>query len=282
MQPANQTTDQPASQTTDQQRGKKNKKKKRHTSTWIALASAATAIVAAAISAYQVHIAGQQNTEAEQTQLVSLTSVIAQQFTQIATATNQTSATPLAHNVAAQTNQGFAAQLQVDGQASAVLIQALNGNGVASVEYIQVARALDWTGDTTDAITYYKKALTAPPYAPGTRAQALRFLGYVYYGLGQSVTGHRYYLLATQVYRKYPGKYYRSSEAATIAQGYAEDASWQISIHNCPLAANEMMVVERLLAPYSAAYTVTLVPQADLNTDQKNYAAKCKGTGKRA
>ena len=59
IQPANPATGHTASKPPDHP-----PKKKRHIATWIALASAATAITAAGISGLQVNLAGQQNTEA--------------------------------------------------------------------------------------------------------------------------------------------------------------------------------------------------------------------------
>jgi D-serine deaminase-like pyridoxal phosphate-dependent protein len=135
--PSSQPTGHPASQQTNHPA-----KKKRHVATWIALASAGAAIVAAGVSAFQVSIASQQNAVAEQEQLVSLTASIAQQLAQ-----QQTTVTQAAGNLtgaartAAESNAtlGLVATLTVEGQAAAVLINSLHGDGVAGIEYVQVA-----------------------------------------------------------------------------------------------------------------------------------------------
>jgi hypothetical protein len=264
--PADQPTSHPADQPTNHPR-----KKKRHVATWIALASAVTAIAAAAISGYQVHIAGQQNTQSEQTQLVNLTTMIAQQFAD--SGNNQVTRTSAAQSILATKLQGRVELLSVYGQAGAVLIQDLNGNGVASMEYIEVGRALDYTGDTAGAIPYYKDALIAPPHAPYTRAQAMRYLGFLYYGLGSNMIAHRYMMRATKVYGRHPLEY-KSGVANTIAQGYVEDADWQIYI-NCRTAAADMEAGQRVLGSYSA----DAVTQTFLNIDEKNYAGNCNGSG---
>jgi len=139
------------------------------------LASAGAAIVAAGVSAFQVSIAKQQNAVAEQEQLVSLTASIAQQLAQ-----QQTTVTQAAGNLtgaartAAESNAtlGLVATLTVEGQAAAVLISSLHGDGVAGIEYVQVARALASSGDTGQAITFYKDAVDAPPHDAVTRANA--------------------------------------------------------------------------------------------------------------
>jgi len=255
---------QPDSHTPDEPTSHPRRKKKDHVLTWISLASAATAIVAAAISGYQVHIAGQQNTEAQQTQLVTLTALIAQQF-----AEGHSAARPLS------TYQGAARseRISVYGQAASVLIDDLKGNGVASTEYVEVARALDYTGATTEAIPYYKDALTAPPNAPYTRAQALRYLGSLYYGLGSNVIAHRYMLQSTKVYRGHPLEY-KSSVVNSTVQGYEQDAYWQVYI-NCGTAAADMEAARRAIGSYSLGP----IAQSWVDTVEKSYKSKCKGSG---
>lgn len=264
-QQTSQTADQPTSHPPDEPTSHpRKKKKKRHVSTWIALASAATAIVAAAISGYQVHIADKQNTQAEQTQLVTLTALIAQQF-----ATANSARTPLsAWQVAAGVER-----VSVYGQEGSVLIHDLKGIGVASMEYIEVGRALDDSGATAEAIPYYKDALTAPPYVPYSRATAMRYLGAIYYGLGSNVIAHQYMMQATKVYRGHPLAY-KSTVANVIAQGYAEDAYWQGYL-NCRIAAADMEAARRAIAPYS---TATII-QSWLNSDEAVYKSKCNGSG---
>jgi hypothetical protein len=140
----NQPANQAASQATDHpahQPANHSSKKKQHTATWIALASAATAIVAAVISGLQVNLAGKQNAEAEQQQLVSLTSLIGRQFAQQSTPAKNARNSAIGQFAAANASEEKYALLTVEGQAGAVLVHDLNGAGVAAVEYIQVGRA---------------------------------------------------------------------------------------------------------------------------------------------
>jgi hypothetical protein len=273
--PVNHATGDPANQPRDHPPNEK-----RGVPTWIALASAGTAIVAAVIAGFQVNQSGRQNTEAAQAQLVSLTTTISQQLTAIDTGTS----TPVGASTkagastglstSAATDQGNVAQLTVEGQAGAVLIGDLNGNGVASIEYVEVGRALEYEGDTADAITYYKDALSAPPHDASTRAEALRFLGWAYYTLGQNVIAHQYMIRATKTFRGHPletGSYL----ANTIAQGYLEDADWQIYIHHCPIGSADFSAVRRVMGPYRE----NVVNQNFFTTDTKEFISKCIGTG---
>jgi tetratricopeptide (TPR) repeat protein len=269
-QQTSQTADQPTSHPPDEPTShprKKNsnkKKKKKHVSTWIALASAATAIIAAAISGYQVRIADKQNTQAEQTQLATLTALIAQQFATANSARSPLSAWQIAAGVE---------RLSVYGQAGSVLIHDLKGIGVASMEYIEVGRALDYSGATAGAIPYYKDAITAPPYVPYTRAQAMRYLGAIYYNLGSNAIAHQYMMRATKVYRGHPLEY-KSTVANVIAQGYAEDAYWQAYL-NCRIAAADMKAARLAIVSYS---TPTII-QSWLTSDENAYKSKCSGSG---
>lgn len=267
-QQTSQTAGQPTSHPPDEltsHPGKKNKKKKKkgHVPTWIALASAATAVVAAAISGYQVHVADKQNTQAEETQLATLTALIAQQFATVNSP--RTSLSPWKAAAGAE-------RLSVYGQDGSVLIHDLKASEVASVEYIEVGRALDYSGATAEAIPYYKDALTAPPYVPYTRAQAMRYLGAIYYDLGSNVIGHQYMMRSTKVYHGHPLEY-KATIAKVIAQGYAEDAYWQTNL-SCRIAAADMEAAHHVMEPY----TDTII-QSWLNSDENAYTSKAKAAG---
>jgi tetratricopeptide (TPR) repeat protein len=275
IQPANQATGHPASEPTDHPpKKKKKKKKKRHVATWIALASAATALVAAAISGLQVNLAGKQNTVAEQQQLVNLTSLIGQQFAQQGTSTTGTLKGLAGTQAAANATQAEVAQLTVEGQAAAVLIRGLNGDGVAGIEYVDVARALYFSGDTTDAITYYSDAQNAPPYDATTHALALRYLGGVYYQLGQKAVAHRDYMRATKVFSRHSLQT-RNYIANAIAQAYLADAGYQILIKGCHIAAADMVAAHRAMGSYTEG-AVDLSLQA---VDTKAYPLQCASAG---
>ena len=73
------TTVQPTNPAAEQ----KDEQKGRHASTWIAVASAVTAVVAAVLSGLQVNLASSEHADGERQQLVSLTTLIATQFAQL-------------------------------------------------------------------------------------------------------------------------------------------------------------------------------------------------------
>jgi hypothetical protein len=271
-QQANQTSSQPAGQPANQPTDHPPKKN-RHVSRWIALASAATAIIAALISWNQVRIASQQNTETEQAQLESIATAIAQQ--------NLALNEPASPSTAPATLQADDAELTVEAGTGAVLIRELNGNGVAGIEYVEVGWALDYTGAIADAMTYYKDALNAPPPDTPIQAEALRYLGFAYYGVGQSVTGHYYFMQATKAFGKHPLAN-QTFVANAIAQGYLEDAEAyrdnagsQISINGCRLIAADLAAARGVMRSYAA----NPVTQSDQANDSQAYSSSCNGAG---
>lgn len=267
IQSANQATGPPANNPADHP----GKKKKRHVATWIALASAATAIAAAVLSGLQVNLAGKQNTEAEQQQLVSLTSLIGQQFTQQGTAKAPTLKSLSGTAVEAQ---GLTAELTVEGQAGAVLIGDLNGDGVASAEYVEVGEALYFSGDAAGAITDYNDALKAPPYDATTRATALRFLGSLYYDLGRNVIAHQDFMRSTKVFGRHSLQT-KAYAANTIAQSYLADAGFQIQIRGCRIAASDGMAARRVMG----SYTANTIVRSYEALDTKEYRKQCASAG---
>ncbi len=219
-------------------------KKKRHPATWIALASAVTAIVAAGISFNQVNVAAQQNTEAEQTQLVALTTTITSQFAQGQTSSNQSGNQSAATNLAQVTGeanavQGVVAELSAEGQAAAVLINSLHGNGVAGIEYVQAARALQTGGEEAQAISFYKDAIAVSPGDVATRGDALRFLAALYYSLGRNAIGHRDMIEAARIFMGHVELTHSLIEES-IAQAYLGDAYFQLLIDGCRVAIADL------------------------------------------
>ena len=225
-------------------------KKDRRAATWLALASAVTAVAAAVISGVQVHVASEQNIAAEQQELLALTTDIAQQFAQ-----QQANIRQAAGNLTGQertmaisaANIAMTTHLVAEGQAGAVLITKLHGNGVVGMEYIQVGRALAMGDETTETIAFYKAAMDAPPRAAGTRATALRYLASLYYDLGQPVTGHDYNMKAVRVY----GGHRELSRFKThngMAQSYLVDAKAQLRLGGCKIAAADMAAARRTLS----------------------------------
>jgi hypothetical protein len=251
------TTVQPASQaaeTTVQPASQAAGKKGRHLSILITVATALTAVVAAVISAWSVNTAKQADTATKQQQLLNLTFTIAQQFD-----VSQT--------------QGITDQLEAEGEAGAVLINDLNGNGVASIEYIQVARALNNDGHGIAAATFFKKAVNAPPYDPETRATALRYLAVFYYHINQPMAGRRYAMQAVKALNR-SSKEPRFFRANAIAQAYYLDADAQLDTKGgCPIAARDMAAGQKALGTYSADGNV----QTNASAAKDQYKSKCKG-----
>ena len=236
----------------------KQKKKKWHVATWIALASAATAIVAALISANQVNVAAAQNIVAEQEQLVTLTTTIAQQLAQGQASGNQSAASeglatllgPLQVQGESNASQVAIAELAADGQAAAVLINSLHGSGVAGIEYVEVANALVAGGDMAQAITFYDDAVNAPPGDVVTRANALRNEAGVYYSLGRNVIAHQDMMAAA---RLFTGQVVltQSLRERSIAQAYLADSYYQILIKGCQVAIADVQGAEDAIAELS-------------------------------
>jgi hypothetical protein len=229
-------------------------KKNRRIERWLALASgvaAVAAVAAASVSVFQVGVTRQQNTVAEQDQLVALTATIAQTITQQQANINHAdgSLTGVARAQAvANLQTATVAQLEVDGEAAAVLISELHGAGVAGIEYVQVAEALDISGHMGQAITFYSDAVSAPPHDAVTRADALRNQGGLYYSLGQDGAGHRDYVEAASVFEGHVQmtQFLRDN---SMAQAYLNDADNQLGINGCHVAASDTQAALRALAP---------------------------------
>jgi hypothetical protein len=254
----------------------KKKKKKLHFATWIALASAAAAIVAAIISASSVNVAKAQNIAAEQQQLVTITVAIEQDFTGQQAAEEQAAGdlTGAARSAAmANADLAIVAETEADAQAAAVLIGNLHGDGVAGIEYITVARALANYGDTALAIIYYKDAVNASLYDVPTRADALRFEGALYYSLGQDASGHRDMMSAAQAYGGHP-ELTKNLIDNSIAQAYLADANYQIYAMGCRTAATDIANAKRAVAPLGTN-GAQLDIQALESEDAVAYSSKC-------
>lgn len=209
---------------------------------WIAWIGAAAAIAAAAYAGWNAHVASQENIVAEQQQLLTLTVSIAQQFADQQQTVSQAEGqlTGTARSSAQSSAQvGITNQLGADGEAAAVLIGDLRGNGVAGVEYVQAAKALVVAGDISEALAFYQDALAAPPHAPDTLANALRGEGSVYYGLGRPTLGRQYMMRAVRVYAGHP-ELTASDIENSVAQSYLYDAEYQLGRKNCTIAENDL------------------------------------------
>lgn len=242
----------------------KKKRKKLHFATWIALASAAAAVIAAYVSASSVNVAKAQNIAAEQQQLVSITISIEQAFSGEQAAENQAALglTGTAKSTAvSEVDQNVVAETAAYAQAAAVLISNLHGNGVAGIEYVEVARALANYGDTALAISYYQDAVNASQFDVPTRADALRFEAGLYYSLGQRSTGHQDMIAAATIYNGHL-ELTQNLIDSSIAQAYLEDAGYQILADDCQIAATDMADAQRAVTPLGGITGSNLGDQA--------------------
>jgi tetratricopeptide (TPR) repeat protein len=230
--------------------------KDRHISTWIAVASAVTAVVALVISVLQVNLASKEHADTERQQLVSLTTLIAQQFAQL---TDSNVATVIA-------------ELTVEGQAATELVRDLHGDGVTGTEYTQIGRALGKSGYTAEAITYYKNAVNRSRHEPETYAEALRYLGLAYYSILRPELAHQAFMQAAKVYSGghvvEPPDYI----ANNIAQAYLLDAQAQLD-YNCRTAHTELKVAQNSIKPADENPLV----KYDMNIIPQEYKSKCGG-----
>ena len=220
-------------------------------------------------------VAEQQNMAAEQQQLVTITTSIAAQLAGEQTAENQAAGnlTGTARSIAiSNAGMGITAQLTADGEAAAVLINNLHGNGVAGIEYIQVARALADGDDTAGAITYYEDAVNAPPHNVPTRADALRNEAALLYSLGQSATAHQDMMRAVRIYSG-PLELTKSDIDNAVAQAYLGDAGYQIEI-SCRVAAADMADAQHAVAPLGTNGANAAI-QALTGTDETVYQKRC-------
>jgi hypothetical protein len=255
---------------------KDKKRRKLHLATWIALASALSAIVAAGISAISVNVVKEQNIAAEQQQLVTITTFIAGQFSDLQTTENQAAAnlTGTARATAVSNAElGVAAELNADAQAAAVLINNLHGDGVAGIEYIEVARALYDGSDTSLALIYYNDAVNAPPHDVPTRANALRNEAAIYYSLSQNVIAHRDMIEAATIFATRHLELTRSYIDNSIAQAYLGDAGYQTQV-SCRTAVIDMRDAQKAIALLGTS-GINVTVQALEDTDSASYDTKC-------
>lgn len=255
------------------------KKKKWHAATWIALASAATAIAAAGISFNQVNVAAEQNSVTEQTQLVALTTTITTQLAQAQAPGSQSGNQSAANNLAQVTGeanavQGVVAELSAEGQAAAALINSLHSNGVAGIEYVQAARALQAGGEEAQAITFYKDAIAVSPGDVGTRGDAWRFMASLYYSLGQNLIGHQDMMTAARIFRGHVELTHSLIEES-IAQAYLGDAYYQLLNDSCHVAITDLKAALRAVAA-SGLKSTSADPTLFALADQDTVAAHTK------
>jgi outer membrane murein-binding lipoprotein Lpp len=263
--------------------GHPSNRKKRHVSTWVAVASAVAAILAAVIAALQVDVgrsqvnaANTQNIETQQEELATLAAQIGGLFEQEQTGTNQATGAltrPPAQSAAeASTLNAAIAQLTVDGQAGGALIHSLHNKGIVGIEDIEIARALAYAGDNSDAVVYYKDAVNAIPHSPTTSGTALQYMAVIYYTNRQFSVAHRQLTLAAKVFkgqRLEPPDYVVNN----VAEAYLVDASYQVTV-SCRVAFADLQLTHQALGGYQPNTVVgTLLAQ-----DASAYDSKCKAS----
>jgi len=231
--------------------------------TWVALVSA---VVAVAALLWQGHVSSRERIADERQQLVALTTQIAEQIAKEQTVADTALSSALV------------AKLTVEGQAGVVLLDDLDDNGVAGYEYIEVARALEISGDKADAIEYYERALHAQPQNAVTRAIALRYRGLLYYDVGRFVDAHQDMMGAAGVFSEHllETPYYIAN---SVARAYVMDAYYQLQppLKSCSTAWDDMDRAVRALGSQQADSTVKWY------TDHANelWWSMCWGSGKR-
>jgi hypothetical protein len=244
--------------------------------TWIALASAVAAIIAAYIAGSSVKVAESQNVAADQQQLVGITIAIEQAFSGQQSSEDQAGAnlTGTAKSAAiANADLAIVSETAADAEAAAVIISDLHGNGVEGIEYVTVARALANYGNTSLAITYFNDAVNASLDDVPVRADALRNEAGLYYALGQGALGHQDFISAALIYNGHL-EISKSLTDNSIAQAYLLDAADQIAIGGCRVAATDLLDAKRGLAPLGTN-GANLSVQTLTSEDDTAYDKKC-------
>jgi predicted nucleic acid-binding protein len=246
-------------------------------STWAAIAAAGVSLVALGFSA---HYSSTQNTltkqgqvAAERDRLLDITASIAQQLAREQGATGTAGATT-SHTAVAATTENIAI-LAVEAEASKPLIADLQGiHGVTAYEYIQVAQALEISGDRAGAFLMYKYALTSSYSNAVERSTALRYLGVFYYKLAKPTIGHQYLMRAAEAFKFafLADPYYTAN---SIAQAYLLDAYYQLTISKgCSTARDDMSAARRAMGFYGR----TSVVQSYENAVKEAFQTRCSGS----
>jgi hypothetical protein len=243
----------------------------------IALLAALGAVASALYAHGQIQQAKQQNIATQQQQLLTLVTDIVQQPVALSQATANLKGFALV------TTQGvFRNELDADGQAAATIITALRGEGqaIAAVEYVEVAKAFENTGDNAQAIAYLAAAVgAANKDDPDDIAFGMRAEASLHYSIGDSGIAHQEYMQAVMVFKRLPHVSYVTRWDADngMAQSYLNDASSQIAIGGCQTAHDDLISAEMALAPLGSKNVSTL-NQDQNQTDQAAYNKQCKSS----
>ena len=161
-------------------------------------------------------------------------------------------------------------ELNIEGQSAEGVISQLAGNGVTSIEYDEVARALTYGSETAQAIAYFQDAVKAPPHDLVVEQEALRAEGDLYYNVGQPATGHDYVIRSIQIFSGHLtiSKNFRAND---IAQSYLNDASYQLNI-SCRTAATDIMAAKNVTSQAGGANTTNA---SSIANEQAEYNRNC-------
>ncbi len=240
----------------------------------VALVAALAAVASAVYAHGQIQQAKLQNIAAQQQQLLTLVTDIVQEPVAASQATANLKGGALV------TTQGeFRNELDADGQAAATIIMALRGEDqvIAAVEYVEVAKASEDSGDNAQAISYLDDAVgAANKDDPDDVAYAWRADASLHYSIGDSGIAHQEYMQAVMAFKRLPQSSYVSQWDADngIAQSYLNDASEQIAIRGCKIARADLISAEIDLLPLEPNSVSTL--NKDQNqADQSAYNQQC-------
>lgn len=213
----------------------------RHPSTLISLGAMSIALISAAIGAYQVNLARQQNTASEQQELVALVGDIAQDPANIAqqslTFKNNTSAI-------SQAQAGAEFTELADAEEAINIVGLLKGNGVTAAEYYEIALGLQPGESYGQALDFLGKAVKLPS-DPRTHASILRLEAGIYYDLGRVSKAEREDMLAGQAFNHVPDVT-KGDREANVAFTNLWDAYYQIPI-NCSRATADVSIAAKIM-----------------------------------
>jgi hypothetical protein len=197
---------------------------------------AAVAATASAVYAYsQVQVARQQNTTAEQQQLLSLVIAIEQEPALLSQATLHLTGGQLINASVQYENEVVA-----DGEAGAQLIRSLNGQGVSSIEYTQIALALEDSADNTVALAYFARASSIAG-DPDSLASALRDEAILRYQLGGSENNQKAHQEMQRSVQAYSVADITKKEfEQNAALSYLQDAEYQMPAKGCDIARTDL------------------------------------------
>jgi hypothetical protein len=206
----------------------------------IAILTTVISVIAATAAIFQVNEARDQNAAAEQEELLTVVSNLAQ----VPSMLSQESVTFKSNPAELQNAQSGTDETQLaDSEEAVNLISLLHGNGVTADEYYEVAMGLQNNGGDAQALGLLGIAASRAA-SPRIHADIWRDDAQIYYSLSQASEAGRYIMLA---YRAFNGPdISRGSKINNEIYTKLFDAVYQASI-NCPTAREEVSFAEGLI-----------------------------------